>query len=439
MLQHKEHYRELLKIGVPIVIGQLGVVVVGFIDTLMVGWHSKTELAAAGFVNSLFALAIIVATGFAYGFTPLVGSLFGRGERERIGFTLYNSLWTNTLLAGAMVLIFTVLFFCLPYMGQPEQLLPYIRPYFLTILASLPFVIWFTTFKQLTDGITDTKVSMWILVSGNALNIVGNYLLIYGKLGCPELGLLGAGISTLFARVFMVGVYVAIFLSKRYAVYYAAFRRAYRDKVTMRRLTALGTPIALQMGMETASFTLSTVMVGWIGEDALATNQIMLTIANLTFMMYFGMGSAIAVRISNFYGQKRMSEVRQTATAGYQLILLLAIVAGIPLVLLRNVMGGWFTDDAQVSLMVAGLIVPFLLYQVGDGLQITYANALRGITDVSTLVRDAFIAFFVVSLPSAYVLGFVFQLGLFGVWLGYPLGLTCAGILYYRRFSRHFR
>ena len=165
------HYRELLTLGIPIVIGQIGTIVLGFADTLMIGHHSATELAAASFVNNMINLAIIFSTGFSYGLTPVVGSLFGQGRNQEVGRTLKNSIFANTILAVIVCAAMIALFLNVQHLGQPEELLPYIKPYLAVLIISLPFVLWFNAFKQFTDGITDTKVSMWILLGGNILNI----------------------------------------------------------------------------------------------------------------------------------------------------------------------------------------------------------------------------------------------------------------------------
>ena len=177
------HYHALLKLGIPIVIGQIGVIILGFADTLMIGHHSTPELAAASFVNNMFGLAIIFSTGFSYGLTPIVGSLFGQHKYEAAGQSLKNSIAANTVLAVMVCAVMYLLYLNMHRLGQPEELIPLMRPYFLILLASMPFVLWFNAFKQFTDGITDTRVSMWILLGGNILNIIGNYLLIYGKCG----------------------------------------------------------------------------------------------------------------------------------------------------------------------------------------------------------------------------------------------------------------
>ena len=433
----KQHYRTLLALGIPIVIGQIGVIILGFADTLMIGHHSTTELAAASFVNNMFNLAIIFSTGFSYGLTPIVGSLFGRGMRSDVGRALKNSLAANTLLAILVCGVMTGVYVAIPNMGQPEELIPYIRPYFLILLTSIPFVLWFNGFKQFADGITDTKVSMWILLGGNVLNIIGNYILIYGKLGLPELGLSGAGISTLCSRILMVIIFVALFfMTDRYKEFKEGFRHGKVNKAEFTHLNKLGWPIAGQMGMETASFSLSAIMIGWLGSMELASYQIMMAVSQVCFMVYYGMGAAVSVRISNFHGQGDMENVRRTANHGFHIILVMLLMTGIPIFLLRNHIGGWFTDSGEVSQMVASVIYPFLLYQLGDALQINFANSLRGIADVKPMLLYAFIAYFVISLPAGYIFGFVLDGGLTGVWMAFPFGLTSAGVMYWLRFRK---
>lgn len=433
-------YLTLLSLGLPIVIGQIGVIVLGFADTLMIGHHSTTELAAASFVNNMFNLAIIFSTGFSYGLTPIVGSLFGQGRHPEAGEALRNSLAANTLMALLVCLVMGTLYLNLDRMGQPEELLPYIRPYFLVLLASLPFVLWFNGFKQFTDGITDTKVSMWILLSGNVLNIAGNYLLIYGRLGLPEMGITGAGVATLTSRILMVAAYLALFFfTRRYTVYRRGFLTGRINRRDFAQLNRLGWPIAGQMGMETASFSFSAIMIGWLGSLQLASYQIMMSVSQVCFMMYYGMGAAVAVRISNFHGQNDLENVRRTARHGFHIMLALLVLTGIPIFLLRHHIGSWFTDSEAVSLMVAQTILPFLLYQFGDALQINFANALRGIADVRPMLLYAFIAYFVISLPAGYLFGFVLDGGIVGIWLAFPFGLTSAGIMYWLRFRKKTR
>lgn len=434
------HYGALLRLGLPIVVGQLGVIVLGFADTLMIGHHSTVELGAASFVNNMFNLCIIFSTGFSYGLTPVVGQLYGGGRLAEAGGALRCSLVANSLVALLEMGVMAVLYVNLDRLGQPRELLPFIRPYYLVLLVSLLFVMLFNAFKQFTDGITDTRTAMWILLGGNALNIAGNYVLINGKLGLPELGLLGAGLSTLFSRIMMVVAFAWLVLrARRFRRYRVGLLRRAWSAEMFRRLQVLGWPVGLQMGMETASFSLSIIMVGWLGTVALASHQVMLTISQFTFMMYYGMGAAVAVRVSNYRGTGDWENVRRSAAAGFHLILAMAVVLSAVVFACRYQVSGWFTDDAGVARLVPALFLPFLLYQFGDGLQITFANALRGISDVKPMMFIAFIAYFVISLPAGYLFAFVADWGLVGIWMAFPFGLTTAGAMFWLRFRRKLR
>lgn len=418
-------------------IGQLGMIILGFADTMMVGHHSTTELGAASFVNNIINLVIITATGFSYGLTPIVGGLFGREELPQAGWALRCALLANLMAGAIMMAALGILYFNIGNIGQPKELLPYIKPYYLVLLASIPFVMLFNAFKQFTDSITETRTSMWILLSGNLLNIIGNYVLIYGKAGMPEMGVVGAGVATLLSRVVMVALFLFVFLSrKKMRPYREGFFVLGWSRQLVRRLVSLGTPIALEMGMETASFSLSIIMVGWLGTIALASHQVMITISQFTFMVYYGLGAAVAVRTSYFNGQDDRDNVRHTVVAGLQVMVALELLLSGIIFLLRNHIGGWFTDSAEVSSTVISLMVPFFIYQFGDGLQINYANALRGIADVKPLMVIAFIAFFVISLPVGYFCGFVLNFGLVGVWMAFPFGLTSAGVMMWYRFKK---
>ena len=412
-------------------------IILGFADTMMVGHHSTTELGAASFVNNIINLVIITATGFSYGLTPIVGGLFGREELPQAGRALRCALLANLMAGAIMMAALGILYFNVGNIGQPKELLPYIKPYYLVLLASIPFVMLFNAFKQFTDSITETRTSMWILLSGNLLNIIGNYVLIYGKAGMPEMGVVGAGVATLLSRVVMVALFLFVFLSrKKMGPYREGFFVLGWSRQLVRRLVSLGTPIALEMGMETASFSLSIIMVGWLGTIALASHQVMITISQFTFMVYYGLGAAVAVRTSYFNGQDDRDNVRHTVVAGLQVMVALELLLSGIIFLLRNHIGGWFTDSAEVSSTVISLMVPFFIYQFGDGLQINYANALRGIADVKPLMVIAFIAFFVISLPVGYFCGFVLNFGLVGVWMAFPFGLTSAGVMMWYRFKK---
>ena len=433
----KSRYGALAALGLPIVVGQIGNVVLGFADTLMVGHHSMEELAAASFVNTMFTLVVLFATGFSYGLTPVAGSLFGRGMKGDIGAAVKNSLTANMLLSAALVAVTVVFCLNIHRFGQPDELLPLMRPYLWVNIASLPFLCCFNTFKQFFDGITDTKTPMFVIIGGNLLNIFGNWVLIYGELGAPELGLFGAGLSTALSRVVMAAACVVLFFRhRRYREFRAGFAAASASRGGMRRLASLGLPVAMQMGMETAAFSLSAIFVGWIGTTALAAHQVVITVSQLLYMVSSGMAAAVAVRVSYFAGQKDYRAVRRTSTCGLQLILTIAATLSLPVFLLKDTISWWFTDSAEVCVLVSQTVIPLIAYQLGDAVQYTFANSLRGIEHVRPMIWIAFFAYFVVSLPLGWMLGIHMGYGLVGIWSAFPVCLSTAGLLYFLCFRR---
>lgn len=434
---YKEYYKSIIQLGFPIVIGQVGTIVLSFADTIMIGHHSTPELAAAAFVGQMFMLGILVAMGFAYGLTPLVGSSYGREDMGRIGALARNALAANTLVAALLVAIYTVLYFFLDKLGQPEELLPYMRPYYIVNLISLPFVCWFNVFKQTADGMTHTTMPMWILLGGNLVNIVGNYALIYGKMGLPELGILGAGLATMGSRIVMAIVIAAIFLSaRRYRAIAEAFWSSRLTGSDQRELHRMGWPLGMQMGMESGAWSLCSLIVGWIGAWSLAGHQVMLSISQLFFQFYYAISAAVAIRVSLFHGQGEYSKVKPTAWAGFHLCCVVALLVSVPVWLLRHEIGWLFTDSPEVVSIVAGAIMPLIIYQIPDGLQCVFSNSLRGLANVKPLMGVAFVAYFVTSIPLSYWFGIGLGGGLVGVWFAFPIGLLIAGSLYYYFFRR---
>ena len=439
-IQQKHHYQELLAIGIPVIIGQLGTIVLGFADTLMIGHHSTQELAAAGLVNNIYALVLISYMGFSYGLTPIIGRLYGMEHTDEIGQKVRNSLFANMVVGCIFTLAMVILYFNLSRIGQPEELLTLIRPYFIVNLISVLFVGVFNTMKQFLDGIGHTKVAMWVMIMGNVVNILGNWMLIYGVGPFPELGLLGAGLSTMGSRILMAAAMVAMVLGKKkFQQYRKDIIHSHVNKADFKEMNRLGWPVALQLAMESAAFTLSCVMVGWLGTIPLASHQVMITISQLFYLVLSGMASAMAIRVSHFVGQKDYQAVRRNAYDGWRLALLFSTLMGIPVFLFRHQIGGLFTDNVEVQQNVAVLIILMMVYQFGDGLQYTFANALRGIACVKPMVTYAFIAYFIISLPMGYTLGFPCGLGILGIWIAFPFGLTAAGYLYWHRFVKEVK
>ena len=431
------HYTDLLRIGVPIMLGQLSSIVMGFADTLMVGRYGTNELAASGFVNNILGLLIIGGMGFSYGLTPVVSALLGEGRVHSIAGKLKNGIFACSAVGLLMMFLAGLLLMGLPWLGLPTELLPCMRPYLFVLLLSLFPLMVFNAYKQFSDGIQDTSMPMWIMLIANLFNVFGNWVLIFGHLGFPELGLYGAGIATLLSRILQLAMMAGVFhLTRRYDLYRKDFPESSLTRADQVELHRMGWPVALQLAMEAASFSFSALYVGWIGSTALAAHQVMITISQFFFMLYYGLSAAVAVRVSYYRGAGELEETRRVAASGLHLCWLIAFCEGLPLFLLRDKVGLLFTGNAEVVALVALITIPFLIFQFGDALQSTYANALRGMARVKAMVWIAFVAYIVISLPLGYIFGFVCGWGLVGVWMAFPFGLTTAGLLYYREFRK---
>ncbi|MEE1407011.1 MAG: MATE family efflux transporter [Bacteroidales bacterium] len=427
--------REILRIGLPIMLGQACVIILAFADNIMIGWHSVDELAASSFVNNVMNLFILTELGFAAGMTPMIGADNGTGNIKGIGITVKNGLMTNGIIGGISIILLTIIYFCLDHFGQAPELMPYIKPYFAIIGISTLFALGFNVLKQFTDGICRPMISMTLLMIGNLLNIFGNWVLIYGKLGFPEMGLTGAGISTLVSRALILLVFVVfIFKSKKMNEYARAIKEALLSRGEMKTVFKMGYPVGIQMALESSTFTFAAVMAGWLGVIQLAAHQVVITISQLFFLMMQGLSFAVSILVSNAFGRKDLGSVREYARKGYFMTLGISATLSVLLYCFRYQAAGIFTDSPEVSAMAVSLFFLLFAYQFGDGLQLCFANVLRGIQDVRPIMYAAFVSYYLIAIPSAYVLGFKTSLGIHGIWLGFPIGLTLAGIFFYARY-----
>lgn len=427
--------REILKIGLPIMLGQACVIILAFADNIMIGWHSVDELAASSFVNNVMNLFILTELGFAAGMTPMIGADNGTGNIKGIGITVKNGLMTNGIIGGISIILLTIIYFCLDHFGQAPELMPYIKPYFAIIGISTLFALGFNVLKQFTDGICRPMISMTLLMLGNLLNIFGNWVLIYGKLGFPEMGLTGAGISTLVSRALILLVFIVfIFKSKKMNEYARAIKEALLSRGEMKTVFKMGYPVGIQMALESSTFTFAAVMAGWLGVIQLAAHQVVITISQLFFLMMQGLSFAVSILVSNAFGRKDLGSVREYARKGYLMTLGISATLSVLLYCFRYQAAGIFTDSPEVSAMAVSLFFLLFAYQFGDGLQLCFANVLRGIQDVRPIMYAAFVSYYLIAIPSAYVLGFKTSLGIHGIWMGFPIGLTLAGIFFYARY-----
>lgn len=434
--KYRTEYRELGKLGFPILITQIGIIAVNFADTIMVGQYGTRELASAGFVNNLFLVSIVALVGFAAGMTPIVGAYFGRKDPGSAGEAWKKGLLLNLTVSAAVTALMGGLFFLLPRMNQPPELMSLIEPYYLLILSTvIPGAI-FGCCQQTSNGLTDTAMPMWIMIGGNLVNVAGNYLLIFGKFGCPELGLIGAGIATVTARYLMAGAILWVMLTrKRFSAVKEGMSQRRHGDMT-KRVWVTSYPIMIQHGVECSLWSVGAVVCGWFGQFQLASYQIVNTIGQLGFMVYLSATIAVSIRVANHTGASDFPGVRNTAGAGMHIVLVLATLTSAILLIFGKDLMRIFTGDIEVISAGLPLFLPLILYQFCDAIQLNFGNALRGTSDVKPLLVVSMVSYLGIGIPAMYLLGVGADMGNVGVYYSFCAALLSASALLYYYFRR---
>lgn len=426
-------------LGGPLIVRQLGLVFQSFADTMMVGRYGTMELSASGFVGNIFNLVIFFLLGISYSTTPIVGALFSRGNYRGTARVLRESLLVNVTAGVVVSLLLTLLYLNIDKLGQPVELLPLIRPYFLTQLASILFLVVFNSMKQFSDALGKTRIPMYIMLVSNVLNVALNYVMIFGVAGCPEMGLLGAGIATLIARAFMPIAMGMVLMGRSYRQYVKSDEIQGTIGVTklgMVHLAVVGLPIAIQLFLEASSFNIAALFMGWLGAIPLAAHQVMCTVSTLCFQILYGIGGAASIMVSQYRGKNDWMMLHRTVKTAYMMALCCAVLMTTVISVFFGPLVSMFTTSEEVVATLFTMLPCFMVYQLGDCTQILFANVLRGIEAVKRMMLYAFIAYILVSLPLSYFFAFVLKWGGAGVWWGMPFGLTTAGVLFWREYRK---
>lgn len=448
----KELAKAIILLGIPLIVGELGSVVQQFADTMMVGHYGTNELAAAGFVNSIFYFVIFLTLGVSYASTPLVGSAYGRKDYKGVFRILIESLIVNFLVGLFFVILLLLIYFNMEtwffsqdsaHFHQPYEILDLSKQYMMMLIISIPFMTLFYACKQYLDGIGNTKVSMWVMLFANILNIVLNWCMIFGHCGFEPMGLQGAGLSTLISRIVQFAMILVVVFKTR--IVKDAMDVIKDDpqlmptKAGVVEQLRLGWPISVQLGLEIGVFNVCGIFMGWLGALPLAAHQTMYTISTLCFQVLYGIGAAGTILISQFFGVKAWGDIRKTASTAFFVGLLAVVLLTLCIVVFFKPLAACFTEDQEVVKLMWLILPSFIFYQLGDCTQIMFANALRGIEDTKPLAFIASFAYIAVCIPLCYVMSFVLDLGVSGVWMGIPIGLSLAGILFFIRFRRSMR
>jgi MATE family multidrug resistance protein len=440
LAEYYPFYKRNLHLALPVVISQIGQVSVMLIDNMMVGHVGTTELAASAFANNVFMVGMFFGMGITFGLTPLTGNSFGNGKMNEVVVWLKNGIFTHLFAGFGLNLIMAGIYFLLPYLGQTPDVVKLAKPYYLLLcLSYLPFMLFFSL-KQFFEGTGNTKIAMHITISANIINIVFNYLLIFGKLGFPEMGLNGAGLGTLISRVAMpVLFFVYIIKTPVFKNYFVLAHQQLFDRQKIIRLLKIGIPIAFQIIVEGIAFSIGAIMMGWLGEVQLAAHQVAIGLASFTYMISLGISQANTIRVSHQMGVKDYKALKMAAFASTHLVLLFMSSMGIMFVFARNYLPFLFTVDTEVIKIAAGLLIIAAIFQVFDGLQVVMLSTLRGMADVKLPMFIAFFAYLVLGIPTSYLLAFPLMLGPQGIWYGYLVGLGAAGILFWFRFQHNLK
>jgi multidrug resistance protein, MATE family len=426
-------WRELpttLRLSAPIMAGFLGQMLMGLTDSIMVGKVGVIPLAACAFGNTISMVFFVFGFGLMSSVSVCASQVFGAGKTKQVG----EVLAAGSIIGGLVGLILGgIMLIALPwysFLGQPEAIVTEARNYLILIALSVAPVLVFTAAKSFSEALSRPWMPFWIVIFDVALNVFLNWVFIFGNLGAPALGLTGAGIATLLARlVGLVAIFSVIWFSKSYRVFLPEVWKWGRISIHFPALIRLGLPSAFQVLGEVSAFSLASLMMGWISIEALAAHQIALSCAATTFMIPLGLSTALTVRVGQVMGARFTERIRPISMGGLALAAAVMVVTAAVFILGGAQIAALFVQDAAVIQLAASLLVIAGIFQVFDGVQITSVGCLRGMGDVRVPMLWTYFNYWVVGLPCSAILAFGFGWGAQGVWIGLALGLASASLI----------
>ncbi len=411
----------------------------------MVGQLGTAELAAVSLGNSFVFIAMSLGIGFSTAITPLVAEADGAGNKAVAKSAFQHGL---VLCAGLGLSLFGIILLAKPLMAmmeQPPEVVELAKPYLDLVAFSLVPLVVFQAMKQFSDGLSQTKYPMYATILANVVNIILNYLLIFGSFGFPKLGIVGAAIGTLASRFSMV-IYLWLLMKRkpRFHDYVTHFDFKNLKKKVFKKIIDLGFPSALQMFFEVAIFTAAIWLSGVLGKNAQAANQIALNLSSMTFMFGMGLGVAAMIRVGNQKGLGNYSELRRIAQSIFLMTVFLEFIFATLFLIGRfwlptlyldidDVLN--FTDNTEVVGLAAQLLLVAAFFQISDGVQVVVLGALRGLQDVKIPTLITFVAYWAIGFPISYYLGLHTELKSTGIWIGLLSGLSASAIMLYIRFN----
>lgn len=430
-----------IRLALPIIIGELAQMALHIIDTAMVGAISYKQLAAAALVINAMNIPFVLGIGMTISVSQMVSMAHGRRDGQLVSHYFFNGFWLCTATAVIISLSLLLGKNLLYHLGQDAEVVSLAMPFMQLMSLSIIPMLLFMTLKQFADGLEYTKTAMLLSLCGMPINILLNWLLIYGNWGFPRLELAGAGWSTLITRTLLFLVLGVIILKhKTFRRYVAVSKKQwFIHRKTMWELLHIGVPSSLQIGMEAGAFAVSGIIIGTLGAVAQAAHQIALSCAAFTFMVSMGLSQAGSIRVSNAYGRLDWPKIAVIGKSTLLTSLLYGLFCAICFTVFRSQLPHLFNDNAQVLQMASLLLLFAAIFQISDSTQAIGSGLLRGIKDVKIPTTLVAIAYWGIGLPVGYVLAFHFNMGAAGMWLGLITGLTFNSIFLIIRFLRMTR
>jgi MATE family multidrug resistance protein len=417
-------------LALPLVAGQVSQMLMGVADTLMIGRLGTVPLAASTFANTVLHVPLMFGIGMAIAVSVKVSQARGAESPVAARAALRHGLFIGLGLGLLTLLAAFLLLPIFPYFGQVPEVVERVPAYFILVALSMTPAMGAMAVKSHADAMNRPWPAFYILLAGVLLNVLLNWVLIYGNAGMPALGLEGAGIATLIARLATLAALLVWYLRSRRMREWIPHRWLVRpDWGAMRDLWKIGWPASLHISAEMGAFILATIMIGSLGAAALASHQVAMSCAATVFMIPLGISMALTVRIGEAWGAKEYHRWRPIVVSGWLMGGAISVVSVTVFLLFREEIAGWFLSDPAALKVAAGLLGVAAVFQVVDHSQIISSGVLRGLDDVRVPARLVFVAFWVVAMPFGWVLSFRAGMGVSGMWWALTTGLTITAVL----------
>jgi MATE family multidrug resistance protein len=433
-----QQFRQTLKIATPLIISNISQIGLGLIDSAMIGAVDYRQLAASSLVINIISIPQVLGMGMAIAISPLSAIANGQKNTYQASKVLFNGFLLSTIVAVLIAVTLVVSHNFLFHLGQDINVATLAVPFYKLLAWSLIPMLMFAAVKQFCDGLEFTKTAMTLSLISLPLNAFLNWIFIYGRFGLPRMELAGAGFGTLITRI-LIAITLIIIVSRHkiFKPYIEIRNKAWKiDSKTWKELLHIGVPTSLQYGMEVAAFSVSGIMIGWLGATSQAAHQIALNLATATFMAASGLSLGGSIRVANAYGRNEKGLLRSIGTSTISGGLIYGCICGIAFIVLRNYLPVIFTNNREVAAISSSLLVFAALFQISDATQAIGVGLLRGMKDVKVPTAFVAIAYWLIGIPVGYFLSFTLQMGASGIWLGFVTGLSASSVLLNGRFLK---